>query len=158
MTNFAIGGLAPAFYVLSTEFDKTMGEVSHLLLYPILVLGVFNFFWVPIANYVGKRPVFVVGSALLCCCCVWGAVARSFTSLLWSNIISAFAGSLTETLGAAMVNVRFWILFKLRQIIRLLILTLIPSRTCSSCMSEVPKWVYMCKRTFYTFSQPWQSI
>ncbi|EOA81431.1 uncharacterized protein SETTUDRAFT_72109, partial [Exserohilum turcica Et28A] len=109
MTNFAIGGLAPAFYVLSTEFDKTMGEVSHLLLYPILVLGVFNFFWVPIANYVGKRPVFVVGSALLCCCCVWGAVARSFTSLLWSNIISAFAGSLTETLGAAMVNVRFWI-------------------------------------------------
>jgi hypothetical protein len=50
LTNYAIGGLAPAFYILSIEFDKSMAETSHLLLYPILVLGAFNFFWVPLAN------------------------------------------------------------------------------------------------------------
>jgi len=104
LTNFAIGGLAPAFYILSIEFDKSMDETSHLLLYPILVLGAFNFFWVPVANYVGKRPVFVFASALLCACYVWGAMANSFQSLLWSNIIAAFAGSSTEALGAATVN------------------------------------------------------
>jgi MFS family permease len=104
LTNFAIGGLAPAFYILSIEFDKSMEETSHLLLYPILVLGAFNFFWVPVANYVGKRPVFVFASALLCACYVWGAMANSFKSLLWSNIIAAFAGSSTEALGAAIVN------------------------------------------------------
>ena len=104
LTNYGIGGLAPAFYILSLEFNKTMTETSDLLLWPILVLGVFNFFWVPVANYFGKRPVFVFASGLLCACFIWGAVADSFNSLLWSNIIAAFAGSSTEALGASIVN------------------------------------------------------
>jgi hypothetical protein len=53
----------------------------------------------------GKRPVFVVASGLLCACYIWGATATSFESLLWSNVVAAFAGSSTEALGAAMVNV-----------------------------------------------------
>lgn len=105
LTNYAIGGLAPAFYILSLEFDKSMAETSHLLTWPILVLGAFNFFWVPLANYFGKRPVFVVSSGLLCASYVWGAMAGSFESLLWSNVVAAFAGSATEALGAASVNV-----------------------------------------------------
>jgi MFS family permease len=104
LTNYAIGGLAPAFYLLSLEFGKTMKETSDLLIWPILVLGMFNFFWVPVANYFGKRPVFVFASGLLCLCYIWGAVANSFRSLLWSNIIAAFAGSSTEALGASIVN------------------------------------------------------
>ena len=109
LTNYGIGGLAPAFYILSLEFDKTVTETSDLLLWPILVLGVFNFFWVPIANYFGKRPVFVLASGLLCVCFIWGAVAKSFNSLLWSNIIAAFAGSSTEALGASIVNDLFFL-------------------------------------------------
>ena len=104
LTNYGIGGLAPAFFLLHLEFNKTMIETSELLLWPILVLGVFNFFWVPVANYFGKRPVFVFASGLLCVCYIWGAVANSFRSLLWSNIIAAFAGSSTEALGASIVN------------------------------------------------------
>ncbi|EPE10838.1 mfs general substrate transporter [Ophiostoma piceae UAMH 11346] len=109
LTNYGIGGLSPAFYELSLEFDKTQAEISDLLLWPILVLGVFNFFWVPIANYVGKRPVFVFASGLLCACFIWGALATSFESLLWSNIVGAFAGSTTEALGASMVNDLFFL-------------------------------------------------
>lgn len=105
LTNYAIGGLAPAFYILSREFDKTAIETSTLLLWPILVLGIFNFLWVPIANYLGKRPVFVFASLLLCIAYIWGGAAKSFDSLLWSNIVAAFAGSSTEALGAAFVNV-----------------------------------------------------
>lgn len=58
----------------------------------------------PVANYFGKRPVFVFASLLLCVAYIWGATAQTFKSLLWSNIIAAFAGSSTEALGAAMVN------------------------------------------------------
>lgn len=104
LTNFGIGGLAPAFYLLSQEFDKTLAQTSDLLLWPILVLGVFNFLWVPLANHAGKRPVFVFCSGLLCACFVWGAVAGSFESLLWSHVVAAFAGSSTEALGASTVN------------------------------------------------------
>ncbi|KAK5164221.1 uncharacterized protein LTR77_009915 [Saxophila tyrrhenica] len=104
LTNYAIGGLAPAFYGLSIEFNKTQTETSALLLWPILVLGAFNFFWVPLANYFGKRPIFVVSSLLLSLCYLWGAVTDTFTSLLWSNIIAAFAGSATEAVAVATVN------------------------------------------------------
>ncbi|KAK4193224.1 protein HOL1 [Podospora australis] len=104
LTNFGIGGLTSAFYIISLEFDKTVTETSDLLLWPILVLGVFNFSWVPLANYFGKRPVFVLASGLLCASYIWGATAKSFESLLWSNIIGAFAGSSTEALGASIVN------------------------------------------------------
>ena len=104
LANYGIGGLGPAFYPLSLEFSKTQTETSALLLWPILTFGLFNFFWVPIANYFGKRPVFVFANLLLCLCYVWGATATSFESLLWSNIVGAFAGSSTEALGAAIVN------------------------------------------------------
>ncbi|SPQ18396.1 78977645-7e35-44a7-bb3f-ea4bbb5d8841 [Thermothielavioides terrestris] len=104
LTNYGIGGLAPAFYPLSLEFGRTASQTSALLLWPILVLGACNFLWVPLANYLGKRPVFVVCCGLLCASLVWGAVARSFESLLWSNIVGAFAGSSTEALGASIVN------------------------------------------------------
>ncbi|MBE7179667.1 MAG: MFS transporter [Terriglobus roseus] len=104
LTNYAIGGLAPAFYVLSRQFQKSQTETSDLLLWPILVLGVFNFVWVPLGNYFGKRPVWVFCSLLLTLAYVWGAVAQSFESLLWSNIVAAFAGSSTEALGASIVN------------------------------------------------------
>lgn len=56
------------------------------------------------ANYFGKRPVFVLASLLLTVCSIWGATAGGFRSLLWSNIIGAFAGSSTEALGASIVN------------------------------------------------------
>lgn len=109
MTNYGIGGLAPAFYPLSLEFNKTQTETSALLLWPILTLGVFNFFWVPLANYFGKRPIFVFACLLLCMAYVWGAVATTFNSLMWSNIVAAFAGSSTEALGAAVVSDLFFV-------------------------------------------------
>jgi len=89
---------------LSIEFGKTQSETADLLLWPILVLGAFNFFHVPMANYLGKRPVFVLMSLLLSLSYLWGALAKSFESLLWSNIIAAFAASSTEALGASIVN------------------------------------------------------
>lgn len=41
LANFAIGGLAPAFYILSIEFNKSPHQTSELLLWPVLVFGVF---------------------------------------------------------------------------------------------------------------------
>ena len=104
LANYGIGGLSPAFYGLSLEFHKTQTQTTALLLWPILVFGLFSFMWVPLANYFGKRPVFVFANLLLTVAYIWGATASTFESLLWSNIIAAFAGSSTEALGAAMVN------------------------------------------------------
>ncbi|EME86883.1 uncharacterized protein MYCFIDRAFT_162488, partial [Pseudocercospora fijiensis CIRAD86] len=108
-TNYAIGGLAPAFYPLSIESHKSMTETSELLIWPILVLGLFNFFWVLLANFFGKRPIFVVSTLLLTVCYLWGALPKTFPSLLWSNVIAAFAGSASEALAASIVNDVFFL-------------------------------------------------
>lgn len=98
-----------------------------------------NFFWVPMANYFGKRPVFVFASLLLCVCYIWGANAQSFESLLWSNIVAAFAGSSTEALGAAIVNVSGSIISGYPIDIRVDAET--ATRICTFYTNEVRKWV-----------------
>jgi hypothetical protein len=50
LTNYAIAGISPAFYVLSIEFEKTQTQVTNLLLWPVFTLGLFNFFWVRMAG------------------------------------------------------------------------------------------------------------
>lgn len=109
MTNYAIGGLVPAFYPLSFQFHKSMTETSDLLIWPILVLGVFNFLWVPLANYIGKRPVFIFTTLLLAVAYLWGALAKSFENLFWSNNLAAFAGSAREAVAASIVNDVFFL-------------------------------------------------
>jgi len=66
-----------------------------------------NFFWVPTAVYLGKRPIFILSSLILCVANIWAAKSSSIGSLLGSHILAAFAGSSTEALGAAIVNVSF---------------------------------------------------
>jgi MFS family permease len=108
LTNYGIGGLAPAFYRISLQFNKTPHETSNLLLWPVLVLGISNFFWVPMSNYLGKRPIFVFSTLLLCVSFLWGALAKDYTSLLWSSIVAAFAGSASEAVAAGLVNDLFF--------------------------------------------------
>jgi MFS family permease len=69
-----------------------------------------NFFWVPMAEWLGRRPVFLAGSLGLFICEIWSAVSPSFNSLLASRIVGAFMGSCTEALGAVVVNVSIFAL------------------------------------------------
>jgi len=71
-----------------------------------LTIRLQNFFWVPLALYFGKRPVFIISCSLMFVSCIWAALARSFDSLLAATIVGSFGGASTETLVAATVNVR----------------------------------------------------
>jgi predicted MFS family arabinose efflux permease len=65
-----------------------------------------NFIWVPLAVYMGKRPVFVASCIIVLFSHIWAASATSFKSLLAATLFTAFGGGATEALGAAIVNVR----------------------------------------------------
>ena len=64
-----------------------------------------NFFWTPTAEYLGRRPVFLVGSLVMFACEIWSAASPNYQNLLASRTIGAFAGSCTEAMGALLVNV-----------------------------------------------------
>lgn len=124
MTCFWLGGLAPAFYPLSIEFNVNTADASGLLVWPVLSAGLSvctlfvlisakhmltsdrqNFFWVPSAEYLGRRPVFLAGALGLFVCEIWSATSTTFNGLLASRVVGAFMGSCTEALGALIVNV-----------------------------------------------------
>ncbi|KAK5046000.1 hypothetical protein LTR84_008787 [Exophiala bonariae] len=104
-----VGGFAPALYLLGIEFDKPMNESMNLILWPLLVSGLGNFFWVPAAEYVGKRPVFVIASLITFLGMVGSAISKSYQLLLACRIIVAAGGSSTEALGAAIINDIFYL-------------------------------------------------
>ncbi|KAF2724697.1 MFS general substrate transporter [Polychaeton citri CBS 116435] len=104
LTNFGLGGMGPSFYTISIQFHKSESQTQGLLLWPILTLGLGNFFWVPLCTYFGKRPMFIISCFILWVCFLWGALSPTFDSLLASSIVAALAGASTETLTAGVVN------------------------------------------------------
>ena len=59
-----------------------------------------NFFWTPIALYIGKRPVFLFVSLLSFAGSIWCAKANSWHSLEAARVVSALAYSACESLCA----------------------------------------------------------
>ncbi|KAK4942089.1 hypothetical protein LTR10_018125 [Elasticomyces elasticus] len=104
-----VGGFAPALYLLGIEFQKSQTETINLILWPLLLSGLGNFFWVPAAEYVGKRPVFVVASLITFLGMVGSAVSKDFHTLLACRILVSGGGSATEALGAAIINDIFFL-------------------------------------------------
>lgn len=82
---------------LGREFKKNNFEVSYLVCFNILLLGVGNIFWVPLMRVVGKRPVFLIALPMLAGANVWASKTHSFNSLLASQIVSGFAGAAAES-------------------------------------------------------------
>ncbi|KIW87102.1 uncharacterized protein Z519_12213 [Cladophialophora bantiana CBS 173.52] len=107
--NFWLGGLVPAFYILTQEFNISESQSTGLLTWPLLAAGLCNFFWVPTAEYLGRRPVFVICSVMTFACCVWASVATSYSSLLSSRTIGSFFSSCHEALGPVIVNDIFFL-------------------------------------------------
>ncbi|OQV09744.1 hypothetical protein CLAIMM_13833 [Cladophialophora immunda] len=104
LSNAAVAGVYPAFVEISVEFATPYAQVTELSSYLVLIIGCSNFVWVPLAVYYGKRPIFLVSSALLVASTAWAARATSFESLLAASALTGVAAGSTEAIGAAIVN------------------------------------------------------
>ncbi|RDW63686.1 hypothetical protein BP6252_11231 [Coleophoma cylindrospora] len=104
LNNFTFDGPSAGFQNIAIYFNITINQVSGLLSWLVLALGLSNFFWIPTAAYFGKRPSFLVACSTVFACAIWGAKAKSFNSLLASTVVGGFGGGASEAVGAAMVN------------------------------------------------------
>lgn len=102
--NFSGTVLSDSFFPLSLLFGVSLNTVSGLLTWVVLTLGISNFFWVPTAIYIGKRPVFVIACGITFIAAVWAAASKSFDSLQAACIVGGFGGGASEALGAAIIN------------------------------------------------------
>lgn len=70
----------------------------------VLFLGVFNIFWVPLSNWVGRRPVLLVATLLMTLSCVWAGVAKGYDSLLAARMFQGMGGAAADTVAPALVG------------------------------------------------------
>jgi MFS family permease len=60
-----------------------------------------NFFWVPTGLYIGKRPAFLLASALFFAAIIWSAKANTYRSLLAARVVTGIAAACSEGLASA---------------------------------------------------------
>ncbi|KAF2728094.1 MFS general substrate transporter [Polyplosphaeria fusca] len=114
VVNFTSASISSAFvlYASTPVFGfppKSFSELSHLLAVNVLMLGVSNLWWVPLANTVGRRPVVLVSLLLLVFSSLWAGLAKSFGSLLAARFFMGCAGGPADAVAPAVVGEVFFV-------------------------------------------------
>lgn len=98
-----MGAIAPVVTAMYPHDDPA--RVTDLLTYPTLFMGIGNLFAMPLADAVGRRPVFLGSLALSIVAGVWCACSgASLTSHIAARDILSMAAGQSEALTALMVQ------------------------------------------------------
>jgi predicted MFS family arabinose efflux permease len=95
--------MAPMLPFLAAEFKLNDQQVSLLSGVCALGLGYSNFVIVPCSNIFGRRFTSILLGALLTRSSIWGASAKSYTSLLAARVINGAATATNESLMVQVV-------------------------------------------------------
>ncbi|KAJ5704022.1 MFS transporter [Penicillium malachiteum] len=96
--------VSPMFGYLEEEFDRSLSDVVQFTGVVILGLGFSNFFWVPIADTFGRRPVLVFSAIICLGSNAWRSVATSYTSFLGACALNGFSAGPCETLAPQVIT------------------------------------------------------
>ncbi|KAL4861446.1 hypothetical protein BDV12DRAFT_208029 [Aspergillus spectabilis] len=111
-TNLASASLSSAFPLMATPlgFDppRPIGDLSYLVSVNVLMVGVANILWVPLAGVIGRRPVILLGVLLLTVSSVWAASTRNFGSYLTARIIMGTGGAAADTVAPIVIGEIFF--------------------------------------------------
>ncbi|EGC41682.1 MFS transporter [Histoplasma capsulatum var. duboisii H88] len=107
------GGMTPILAAAYNDVSETFGITSHQValttgLY-MLGLGLGSVVMSPTAILYGKRPIYLLGSALFIVSAVWCAVSPNFVSLLLARIFQGVAVSPVECLPSATIAEIFFL-------------------------------------------------
>ncbi|KLJ12451.1 hypothetical protein EMPG_12528 [Blastomyces silverae] len=107
------GGMTPILAAGYNDVSESFGITSHQValttgLY-MLGLGLGSVVMSPTAILYGKRPIYLLGSALFIVSAVWCAVSPNYTSLLLARIFQGVAVSPVECLPSATIAEIFFL-------------------------------------------------
>jgi predicted MFS family arabinose efflux permease len=92
LCNFCITGISPGLGLIIEEFDCTLTQATWLI--SACLLGEFLgcYFIAPFSIKYGTRPLWLFICTVFFVCNIWGAVAKSFPSLLLARLFASWAG------------------------------------------------------------------
>ncbi|KLJ06063.1 hypothetical protein EMPG_10507 [Blastomyces silverae] len=102
--------IAPGLVVASEKYKVSLDQVATFLIgVLILSTGGGTFFTAAAATVWGKRPVFIISTAVLLVTCIWGYFAKSFQSLWIMRIVQGISAAPLETLVTSTVSDIFFV-------------------------------------------------
>lgn len=109
--NFGSASLAPALQLLIPVYhgQESFSSLSHLVAVNVLMIGVSNIFWVPLANTFGRRPVLIVAMLMSVLASMWCGLAGSFGSLLAARAVQGVGFGPADSVAANVVGEVFFV-------------------------------------------------
>ncbi|KAI2484097.1 MFS transporter [Pyrenophora tritici-repentis] len=102
--------VSPALPLLAEKYKVSIDMVASLLIgFVAFWIGFTTFFTAAGANVWGKRPFFVISTAVLLGTCVWGFFTGSFVSLAVMRVVQGIASAPLETLVTSTVSDMYFV-------------------------------------------------
>ncbi|KAF9880023.1 hypothetical protein CkaCkLH20_02834 [Colletotrichum karsti] len=110
MCNFLAAGPSIALLETALEFfpaaatddaalSLAISQTAYFFTTTALLQGVGNFFWVPMANKYGRRPVYVASYSIYFVCTIWLIFDHSYAGFLAGRILMGFGAGAAETIA-----------------------------------------------------------
>ncbi|KAI7341506.1 MFS general substrate transporter [Hortaea werneckii] len=105
VANFAASIVAPAIPIMMFQMAPphsppvSTSKLTKLVAVNVLMMGVSNIFWVPLANTFGRRPVLITSMLLATVFSIWAGVADSFGSLLAARVMQGLGYAPADTIA-----------------------------------------------------------
>jgi MFS family permease len=76
-----------------------ISKVAFFFTTTALLQGVSNFFWVPLTNKFGRRPVYLTSYTIYFICCLWLIFEKSYGGFLAGRILIGVGAGAAETIA-----------------------------------------------------------
>lgn len=113
---FAQANIASALPIIMFQLPRAAntpppgyGELSHLIAYNVLMIGLGNIIWVPCSNIFGRRPVLIMALAVTVGATIWCGKADSFDSLLAARIVQGFGIAPADSVAPHVIGECFFV-------------------------------------------------
>lgn len=88
---------------MAQEFRVGFGPLTDTISWSVFALGVSNFFWMPLAMCIGKRPVILLSMLIFLGGEIWSFKAPTIHSLLGGRILASFGAGSIESIGPSII-------------------------------------------------------
>lgn len=109
--NFGSGCVAPAIDIMQDQLQprQSVTTLTHLVAVNVLMIGLSNIIWVPLANIFGRRPILILSLLMCVFFSMWCGLANSFNSLLAARTLQGCAFGPADTIAPDVVGEVFFV-------------------------------------------------
>ncbi|KAJ5833010.1 hypothetical protein N7474_001321 [Penicillium riverlandense] len=108
MALIVASGVIPAFGLFAEDLNVSIQKASYLTSVQILVLGISPLIWRPLSSKYGRRPVWLISTALSAVFNVGCALSPNFAVMIVMRVLAAFFVSPASAIGSGVVTEIFF--------------------------------------------------